>query len=39
MQDWWQATFPQGRQTLEIPDASGQPVSIAYGEKGQGKPL
>ncbi|MBV8882893.1 MAG: alpha/beta hydrolase [Chroococcidiopsidaceae cyanobacterium CP_BM_RX_35] len=39
MQDWWQATFPQGRQTLTIPDASGQPVSIAYGEKGQGKPL
>lgn len=39
MQDWWQATFPQGRQTLEITDANGQQVSIAYGEKGQGQPL
>jgi len=39
MQDWWQATFPQGRQTLTITDASGYPVSIAYGEKGTGKPL
>ena len=39
MQDWWQATFPQGRQTLTITDASGHPVSIAYGEKGKGKPL
>lgn len=39
MQDWWQATFTQGRQTLEITDANGQQVSIAYGEKGQGQPL
>lgn len=37
--DWWQATFPQGRQTLTITDASGHPVKIAYGEKGIGKPL
>ncbi|MBW4574571.1 MAG: alpha/beta hydrolase [Aphanothece sp. CMT-3BRIN-NPC111] len=37
--DWWQATFPKGRQTLTITDASGHPVKIAYGEKGIGKPL
>ena len=39
MQDWWKATFPQGQQTLKITDANGHPVSIAYGEKGTGKPL
>lgn len=39
MQDWWQATFPQGRQTIEITDANGHKVAIAYGEKGQGKPI
>lgn len=39
MQDWWQATFPAGRQTLTIIDAQGQPVAIAYGEKGTGQPL
>lgn len=39
MQDWWKATFPKGRQTLTITDANGHPVSIAYGEKGTGKPL
>lgn len=39
MQDWWQSAFPQGRQFLTIPDASGYPVQIAYGEKGTGKPL
>lgn len=39
MQDWWQATFPKGRQTLTITDANGYPVSIAYGEKGTGVPL
>lgn len=39
MQDWWKATFPQGRQTLTITDANGYPVSIAYGERGIGKPL
>lgn len=39
MQDWWQATFPKGRQTVKIIDANGYPVSIAYGEKGTGKPL
>lgn len=39
MQDWWKETFPKGRQTLTIIDANGHPVSIAYGEKGTGKPL
>ncbi|MBE9051970.1 alpha/beta hydrolase [Nostocales cyanobacterium LEGE 11386] len=39
MKDWWQATFPQGRQSLIITDAKGYPVQIAYGEKGTGKPL
>jgi pimeloyl-ACP methyl ester carboxylesterase len=39
MQDWWKATFPKGRQTIKIIDANGRPVSIAYGEKGTGKPL
>ena len=39
MRDWWKATFPKGRQTLTITDANGYPVSIAYGEKGTGKPL
>jgi len=39
MQDWWQTTFPKGRQTLTIPDANDRPVAIAYGEKGRGKPL
>ena len=39
MQDWWQATFPKGRQTVKIIDANGYPVSIAYGEKGAGLPL
>ncbi|AFZ28749.1 alpha/beta hydrolase fold protein [Gloeocapsa sp. PCC 7428] len=39
MQDWWRETFPQGRQNLTIIDANGHPVSIAYGEKGTGKPL
>jgi pimeloyl-ACP methyl ester carboxylesterase len=39
MQDWWQATFPKGRQTLTISDAHGFPIKIAYGEKGSGKPI
>ncbi|MBW4687146.1 MAG: alpha/beta hydrolase [Komarekiella atlantica HA4396-MV6] len=39
MKDWWQATFPKGRQSLIITDAKGYPVQIAYGEKGIGKPL
>jgi pimeloyl-ACP methyl ester carboxylesterase len=39
MNDWWQATFPQGRQTLTITDANGYPVQIAYGEAGTGKPV
>jgi haloalkane dehalogenase len=39
MKDWWQATFPKGKQSLIITDAQGYPVQIAYGEKGTGKPL
>lgn len=39
MKDWWQNTFPQGRQTLRITDADGYPVNISYGEIGTGKPL
>lgn len=39
MQDWWQKTFPKGRQYLTVTDASGYPVQVAYGEKGVGKPL
>jgi pimeloyl-ACP methyl ester carboxylesterase len=39
MKDWWQNTFPQGRQSLTITDANGYPVQIAYGEKGTGKPV
>ncbi len=39
MKDWWQVTFPKGRQSLIISDAKGYPVQIAYGEKGTGKPL
>ena len=39
MQDWWQTTFPKGRQTLAIQDANDRTVTIAYGEKGVGKPL
>src|SRR5579883_1567659 len=39
MKDWWQTSFPKGRQNLIITDASGYPVQIAYGEKGTGQPL
>ncbi len=39
MKDWWQATFPKGRQSLVITDAKGYPIQIAYGERGRGKPL
>lgn len=39
MKDWWQATFPKGRQSLVISDAKGYPIQIAYGERGRGKPL
>ncbi|MCM0593441.1 MAG: alpha/beta hydrolase [Gloeotrichia echinulata IR180] len=39
MKDWWDTTFPQGRQSLIITDSQGYPVQIAYGEKGTGKPL
>ncbi|EIJ41875.1 putative hydrolase or acyltransferase of alpha/beta superfamily [Beggiatoa alba B18LD] len=38
-QDWWQETFPTGRKTLQIIDANGHPVTLSYGEKGQGQPL
>lgn len=39
MTDWWQETFPQGRQTVVIEDANQARVAIAYGEKGSGQPL
>lgn len=39
MQDWWSTVFPSGRQTITIRDANDHPVSIAYGERGVGKPL
>ncbi|WP_017655486.1 alpha/beta fold hydrolase [Fortiea contorta] len=39
MKDWWETTFPQGRQSLIITDTQGYPVKIAYGEIGTGKPL
>ncbi|MGB7378862.1 MAG: alpha/beta hydrolase [Rivularia sp. (in: cyanobacteria)] len=39
MKDWWQDTFPQGKQKITITDSQGYPVQIAYGEKGSGKPL
>jgi pimeloyl-ACP methyl ester carboxylesterase len=39
MKDWWQTTFPQGRQSVTITDANGYPVEIAYGEKGMGNSL
>lgn len=39
MNDWWQATFPKGHQSVEITDDSGRSVIIAYGEKGTGKPI
>jgi pimeloyl-ACP methyl ester carboxylesterase len=35
---WWQQ-FPQGKQTIAIPDAQGRTVAIAYGEVGTGQPL
>lgn len=37
--DWWQQTFPSGRQTITIKDADQQEVAIAYGEAGFGQPL
>ncbi len=37
--DWWQQQFPQGKQTIVIPDAQGREVAIAYGEVGVGQPL
>jgi pimeloyl-ACP methyl ester carboxylesterase len=37
--DWWQQQFPQGKQTIVIPDAQGREVAIAYGEVGAGQPL
>ncbi|MEA5602391.1 alpha/beta hydrolase [Nostoc sp. UHCC 0252] len=39
MKDWWQATFPKGRQNLIITDIQGYPVQISYGEIGKGKPI
>lgn len=39
MQDWWQQTFPTGRQNLTIKDAAGRRVSIAYGAAGAGAPV
>jgi pimeloyl-ACP methyl ester carboxylesterase len=36
--EFWQQ-FPNGRQTLEIAAANGEPVSIAYGSAGSGPPL
>ncbi len=39
MKDWWQDTFPLGKQKLNIIDSQGYPVQIAYGERGTGKPL
>ncbi|MBD2359636.1 alpha/beta hydrolase [Anabaena minutissima FACHB-250] len=39
MKDWWQATFPKGRQSLVISDVNGYPVQIAYGEIGTGRPI
>lgn len=39
MTDWWQKTFPQGRQTVKILDANQIPVAISYGEKGSGTTL
>lgn len=35
---FWQQ-FPNGRQTVEIVAANGEPVSIAYGSAGDGPPL
>ena len=39
VKDWWQETFPEGRQTLNIADAGNCEVAIAYGEIGAGQPL
>lgn len=39
IQDWWQATFPQGRQHISIRDRQGHEVAIAYGEIGTGSTL
>jgi len=39
MSDWWQTTFPKGCQSVKITDLNGQSISIAYGEKGTGKPI
>jgi pimeloyl-ACP methyl ester carboxylesterase len=36
---WWQETFPKGLQFIQILNASGQPISIAYGERGTGRPV
>lgn len=36
--DWWHQ-FPTGRQQITIAAANGQPVQIAYGQAGAGRPL
>lgn len=38
-QDWWQQTFPLGRQMLTILDATGNLLQMAYGEVGVGQPI
>ncbi|MBP0020411.1 MAG: alpha/beta hydrolase [Cyanobacteria bacterium SBLK] len=38
-QNWWDNTFPKGKQMLTIADANERSVQIAYGEKGTGKPI
>ncbi|ERN41675.1 putative hydrolase or acyltransferase (alpha/beta hydrolase superfamily) [Rubidibacter lacunae KORDI 51-2] len=37
--DWWQATFPRGRQWVEVKSATGRPLRLAWGEIGEGPPL
>ncbi|MEL6322438.1 MAG: alpha/beta hydrolase [Cyanobacteria bacterium J06626_14] len=39
MTDWWNTTFPNGRQTIQIADANDTAVNIAYGEVGKGQPI
>ncbi|MBD2103688.1 alpha/beta fold hydrolase [Leptolyngbya sp. FACHB-261] len=39
MQNWWQTTFPQGLQKVSIQTADGKTLKLAFGEKGQGRPL
>lgn len=39
MEDWWERTFPNGKQTIAIALSNGQSIQIAYGEKGKGIPV